>query len=83
MGGVVGGLIVLTLIVVVGAAFMVNYVMSNSRTTKRELDYKRAMVAIESKKAKAIASGDLFDSWQADKEAEELRQRYIGGKEAI
>lgn len=72
---------ILILVVLVGGGVFYSYMKNTSSTALREKKYRREMVAIENRKAKAILAGDLFEAHVADTDAVSLRERYIAGKD--
>lgn len=71
----------LVLVVGVGTAVMVTYVNRSSASSKREHAYRKAVAALEVRKAKALSVGDAFEVHVAEQEAVALRERYIAGKD--
>lgn len=74
-------LTVFSLIVIGGTVVLVTYLRGSSATALRDRKYKKAVAAIEIKKARAVNAGDSFGEYVANQEAIELRERYIAGKE--
>lgn len=75
--------IIVGTVVLVGAAAV--YVVTRQRRTseavERDLEFKRAMVALENKKAKAISARDQFEEYSADRQMQLLRDAYVAGKD--
>lgn len=72
---------ILVVVVAIGATVIVRYVTASSRSSSRDVAYKKAMVALENKKARGILEKDDFAVHQADREAVALRDRYVAGKD--
>ena len=80
MGIVIALLIILGLVVVIGSVVLVTYIRKSSESSARDRAYKKAVAAIEIRKARALNSGDSFDLYAAEQDYVELRERYIAGK---
>lgn len=72
---------VLALVVAVGSVILVSYVKRSSAADLRERKYRKAVAALEVRKARANASRDVFEMHAVEQESILLRERYIAGKE--
>lgn len=73
--------VVLVVVIVIGGFFLIDYVMKSSKGNTRDRNFRREMVRLDSREAKALTAGDAFEVHVITAEREELRQRYIAGKD--
>lgn len=80
-GPLIAIIVILAVVIVVGGFFLLNYVMKSSKGNTRDRDFRREMIRLDSREAKALTAGDPFEVHVIAQEREELRQRYIAGKD--
>ncbi|QIG57965.1 hypothetical protein SEA_PAULODIABOLI_281 [Microbacterium phage PauloDiaboli] len=80
-GILIAVIVVLSIGLLIAAVFVTNYVMKSSKGNTRDRNFRREMIKLDSREAKALTAGDSFEVHVVNAEREALRQTYIAGKD--